>query len=67
MASLYLLIPLAVIFVMIGVALFFWAVDHGQFDDLDGPAHSILFDNEPNRPKVTEKKQNNPPLRNDDH
>jgi nitrogen fixation-related uncharacterized protein len=26
--------------------LFFWAVDSGQYDDLDGPAHSILFDDE---------------------
>jgi nitrogen fixation-related uncharacterized protein len=25
---------------------FFWAVDSGQYDDLDGPAHSILFDDQ---------------------
>ena len=45
--SLYILIPLAVIFVIVAIALFFWAVDNGQFDDMEGPAHSILFDDKP--------------------
>ncbi len=44
MESIYLLIPIALVFVALGVWLFFWAVDNGQFDDLEGPAHSILFD-----------------------
>ncbi len=44
MNSLYLLIPIAVIFVTVAIAIFFWAVDNNQFDDLEGPAHSILFD-----------------------
>ena len=48
MTSLYILIPLAVLFIVIAVGIFFWAVDNGQFDDLEGPAHSILFD-EPSR------------------
>ena len=47
MASLYLLIPIAVIFVVVALALFFWAVDASQFDDPDGAAHSILFDEPP--------------------
>ena len=47
MASLYLLIPIAVIFVVVALALFFWAVDAAQFDDPDGAAHSILFDEPP--------------------
>ncbi len=50
MASLYLLIPIAIVFITIAVTLFFWAVEHDQFDDLDGAAHSILFD-EPVSPK----------------
>ncbi|GAA4649169.1 cbb3-type cytochrome oxidase assembly protein CcoS [Kistimonas scapharcae] len=58
MASLYLLIPLAVIFVIIAVALFFWAVDNGQFDDMEGPAHSILFDDTPRKkPTHTDKQE----------
>jgi len=51
MAALYILIPVAVVLVAVAIWVFFWAVDSGQFDDLDGPAHSILFDNEePQRP-----------------
>ena len=51
MAALYILIPVAVVLVALAIWGFFWAVDSGQFDDLDGPAHSILFDDEePQRP-----------------
>lgn len=46
MAALYVMIPIAVIVVGLAVWLFFWAVDNGQYDDLDSPAHSILFDDE---------------------
>ncbi|HCA00407.1 MAG TPA: cbb3-type cytochrome oxidase assembly protein CcoS, partial [Pseudomonas sp.] len=42
MAALYILIPVAVVLVAVAIWVFFWAVDSGQFDDLDGPAHSIL-------------------------
>ena len=46
MESLYLLIPLSIALVYaIGLA-FWWAVRSGQFDDLDGPAHRILSDDE---------------------
>ncbi|MTI12460.1 cbb3-type cytochrome oxidase assembly protein CcoS [Sansalvadorimonas verongulae] len=48
MDSLYILVPIAVVFVAAAVWIFFWAVDNNQFDDLEGPAHSILFD-EPNK------------------
>ena len=48
MESLILLIPIALILIAIAIKIFFWAVDDGQFDDLEGPAHSILFD-EPQR------------------
>lgn len=46
MDILFLLIPLS--FVLIGGAiyLFFWAVKDGQFDDMDGAGHSILFDDD---------------------
>ncbi len=46
MSALYILIPVAVLLVAFAIWLFFWAVDSGQYDDLDGPAHSILFDDE---------------------
>ena len=44
MAALYVMIPVAMVIVGIAIWLFFWAVNSGQFDDLDSPAHSILFD-----------------------
>lgn len=46
MAALYVMIPIAMIIVALAIWLFFWAVDSGQYEDLDSPAHSILFDDE---------------------
>lgn len=46
MPALYVMIPIAVLIVGLAIWLFFWAVDSGQYDDLDSPAHSILFDDE---------------------
>jgi len=50
MDAIYLLIPIALLLVVIGVLIFFWAVRSDQFDDLEGPAHSILFDDDPIEP-----------------
>ena len=47
MEVLYLLIPLSLVFVALAVGVFFWAVKSGQFEDMEGPAHRILFDDEP--------------------
>jgi cbb3-type cytochrome oxidase maturation protein len=44
MDILYLLVPLSVILVFLIGAAFWWALCGGQFDDLDGPAHHILMD-----------------------
>lgn len=46
MTVLYILIPVAIVLVGIAILVFNWAVNSGQYDDLDGPAHSILFDDE---------------------
>ena len=46
MDILFLLIPLSLALVFLIGAVFWWAVDSGQFDDLDGPAHRILQDND---------------------
>lgn len=50
MSVIYVLIPIAVLFVMIGLAIFFWAVKSKQFEDLDKEGFSILFDDEPKSP-----------------
>jgi len=42
----YLLIPLSLVLVGIIVWIFVWAIHSGQFDDLEGPAHQILMDDD---------------------
>lgn len=46
MPALYVMIPAALVLVGVAVYIFFWAVDSGQYDDLESPAHSILFDDQ---------------------
>ncbi len=46
MEILYILIPVSVILIAIAIAVFGWAVKSGQYDDLEGPAHSILYDDD---------------------
>jgi len=51
MEILYILIPIAIVLVAAMVGAFFWAARSGQFDDLDGPAHRILMEeDEPREP-----------------
>ena len=40
------LVPLMLILVALGVLMFSWAVKNGQYDDMDGPAHRILYDDD---------------------
>jgi cbb3-type cytochrome oxidase maturation protein len=44
---LYMLIPLSLVLVVGAVWAFFWAVDSGQFDDLDEAAYSVLAEDGP--------------------
>ena len=46
MSILYLLIPLSLVLLGLATWAFFWAVKSGQFDDLEGPAYRILFDDD---------------------
>ena len=46
MEILYLLIPLSVALAFLIGAAFWWSVASGQFDDLEGPAHRILLDDD---------------------
>jgi len=54
MDILYLLIPISLIIVAIAVWVFMWAIRSGQYEDLEGPAHRILMDDDdpriPRRP-----------------
>ena len=46
MDILYLLIPLSLVLVFLIGVVFWWSLGSGQFDDLEGPAHRILQDDD---------------------
>jgi len=46
MIILYLLIPLGLVLVAVALWAFFWAVQSGQFDDLDTPGVQVLLDDD---------------------
>jgi len=48
--SLYLLIPIALVIVAVAVRILFWAIDSGQYQDLDREAWRILEDEDPEAP-----------------
>ncbi len=46
MDILYLLVPLSVVLAIAIGAAFWWAVRNDQFEDLEGPAHRLLLDDD---------------------
>jgi len=62
MSILFLLIPLGMIFLGVAIWAFLWAVRSGQFDDMEGPAHRILMDDDdPRIPGRTRPTSNDKP------
>lgn len=41
------LIPIAIGLGLLGLVAFLWALKSGQFDDMEGAANRILFDDDP--------------------
>lgn len=67
MPALYIMIPAALVLVAVAIYVFFWAVDSGQYDDMDGPAHSILFDDQdPDHQAATQRSTSDPKAQNSD-
>lgn len=62
---LYLLIPLSLVLVALIVAALLWAIRSGQFEDLEGPAHRILLDDDegPEAPRTTDEDVAQPPTK----
>ena len=54
MEIIYLLIPVSLILLGLIVWILLWAVRDGQYDDLEGPAHQILMDED----RVVDKQKN---------
>lgn len=46
MSGIVYLIPIALFLGLLGLLAFLWALRSGQFDDLDGAAQRILFDDD---------------------
>ncbi len=46
MDILYLLIPISMVLVALIALVLLWAVRNGQFEDMEGPAHRILMDDD---------------------
>lgn len=46
MDSLYILIPVAVVICFVAIKLLLWAIDNGQYDDLDKEAWRIIADDD---------------------
>lgn len=62
MDILYLLIPISLIIVAIAIGVFLWAIRSGQYEDLEGPAHRILMDDDdPLVPRKPETKNEHTP------
>ena len=49
MDSLIILAPVALLLGGIGLVAFLWALRSGQYEDLDGAASRILFDDKPHK------------------
>lgn len=50
MEILFLMVPLGMVLVGLGIWAFFWAVGSGQFDDLDSPGWTVLGDEDSPKP-----------------
>ena len=57
MTVLLYLIPIALVLGLAGLAAFLWALRNGQFEDLDGAASRILFDEEDRTAKRPAKRE----------
>ena len=59
------LIPVALVLGLLGLAAFLWSLRSGQFDDMEGAANRILFDDDFAKPKP--KPKDSPPTQSDQH
>lgn len=66
MDVIYGLLPGMLLLGIIGVAVFFWAVRSGQYDDMDGAANRILMDEDVIDSKVDMDNQDTDKMADDD-
>lgn len=56
MEILHIAVPAAVLLVIFALIVFWWAVRHGQFDDLERQGMNILLDEEPQKKRKRQNK-----------
>jgi len=61
MSVIYGLIPGMILLGLVGVLVFFWAVKNGQYDDMEGPAHRILDDDDLDQHVQSKHDKDHPP------
>ncbi len=54
MTVIFVLLPVALLLAVAGVAAFLWAARSGQFDDLETPRLRIFHDDPPSSPPIRE-------------
>ena len=57
MEIVFVLLPISLLLIGIAVAVFIWAVNSGQFDDLDRQGYEILFDKDSDKQKDKEAQE----------
>jgi cbb3-type cytochrome oxidase maturation protein len=60
MTGLLFLIPIALAMGLAGLLAFLWALKSGQYDDLDGAAGRVLFDDPPDGLTPSQPKRSRP-------
>ncbi|MGF6147555.1 Uncharacterized protein, possibly involved in nitrogen fixation [Kingella potus] len=60
MESMYILVPISLILGALIIYFFWWSGKTGQFDDLEGPAHRILMDDDSYREPQHPQKSGTP-------
>mgnify|MGYP003582395822 CR=1 FL=1 len=61
MESVFILIPISIILAFLIAYFFWWSGKNGQFDDLEGPAHRILMDDDSYHPEDESPHSNDTP------
>ncbi len=57
MTVLYLLIPIGIIFLLLAVLFFFWAIKNDQYDDMESQALKIVIEDYQSKPEKSDDKK----------
>ena len=60
MESMFILVPISIVLAFAIGYFFWWSGKNGQFDDLEGPAHRILMDDDSTDKLVSSEPNDNP-------